>query len=373
MPKPFIAAAVPQIAFGAGCLATIGDAATALAANGTADRIAALLADSGISASVFPEIDGEPTATHLEAAGLAARAFDAGLVIGLGGGSALDTAKVAACLAVGEPDPMHYALAANPLPATALPKILVPTTAGTGSETSSTSVFSDNTGRKVWIWGQKTKADLALLDPELTVTLPPALAAACGLDAFVHAFEAATNCKAHPGATIYSLRALQLIARSLEQAVREPHDLDARGDLLLGSCYAGIAIDNCGTAIAHMISHAMASLAPVNHGFATALAFAATLPWLIEARTLEMDAAARACGLDDATEMPGYIAGLFERTGLARTLPERFATMNPHTLATAMRADEQAPMRLATIRPITDADIDRFAVMILATAARPAA
>ncbi|RZK87136.1 MAG: iron-containing alcohol dehydrogenase, partial [Methylobacterium sp.] len=77
-------------------------------------------------------------------------------------GSALDVAKVAACLAVGEADPMHYALAINPLPVEPLKKILIPTTAGTGSETSSTSVFSDVRGDKVWIWGPETKADLAL-------------------------------------------------------------------------------------------------------------------------------------------------------------------------------------------------------------------
>ncbi len=91
--------------------------------------------------------------------------------------------------------------------------------------------------------------------------------------------------------------ALGLIAGSLEKAVKEPENLEARGEVLLGSCLAGIAIDNCGTAIAHNISHALAALAPVHHGLATALGFELTLPWLVEADTTELDAAARACGL----------------------------------------------------------------------------
>ena len=187
---------------------------------------------------------------------------------------------------------MHYALAAHALPKKPLKKILVPTTAGTGSETSATTIFAGPEGKKLWIWGAETKADLVLLDPALTLTLPASLTAWCGLDAFVHAFEAATNRNAQAGAALYAHAALRLLTEALERAVKNPADIDARGKVLLGSCYAGIAIDNCGTAIAHNISHALAGLAPVHHGLATALGFEATLAWLAEADTAELAAAA---------------------------------------------------------------------------------
>ena len=383
----FTASAVPEIVFGPGSLQEVGARAAALdpskralivadaflVASGTAAALAADLASQGIDAAIYGDIAGEPKASHLQAAGDAARDHRAGLVIGLGGGSALDVAKVAACLAVGVADPMHYALAQNALPAKPLRKILIPTTAGTGSETSSTSVFSDADGLKVWIWGAETKADLALLDPALTVSLPAPLTAACGVDAFVHAFEAATNRKTHRGAQLYAHQAMRLVAGSLARAVAAPEDLGARGDLLLGSCYAGVAIDYCGTAVAHMISHAMASLAPVNHGFATALAFEATLPWLVESPTPEMEAAAKACGLSSAAELPGFISALMSECGMVRRLPPAFAGMDPAALAEAMRAPGQAPMRAATARTVTDADTESFAALLLQTTAERAA
>ena len=383
----FTASAVPEIVFGAGSLQQVGARAAALGssrsalivadtflvASGTAAALAAELASAGIETAIYGDISGEPKASHLKAAGDAARALGAGLVIGLGGGSALDVAKVAACLAVGNADPMYYALAQNALPAKPLRKILIPTTAGTGSETSSTSVFSDAEGRKVWIWGPETKADLALLDPALTVSLPPALTAACGIDAFVHAFEAATNRKTHRGAQLYAHQAMRLIAGSLARAVTAPDDLDARGDLLLGSCYAGVAIDYCGTAVAHMISHAMASLAPVNHGLATALAFEATLPWLVETATPEMQAAAHACSLSSAAELPGFISALMDECGMLRRLPPAFEAISAKALAEAMRAPGQAPMRHATARDVTDADTEIFAAALLQSTPEKAA
>ncbi|BDA86341.1 hypothetical protein Sa4125_38830 [Aureimonas sp. SA4125] len=383
----FTASAVPEIVFGPGSLREVGVRAASLdpskralivadaflVESGVAAALAANLASSGIEAEIYGDIAGEPKASHLQAAGNAARDHGAGLVIGLGGGSALDVAKIAACLAVGIVDPMHYALAQNPLPAVPLRKILIPTTAGTGSETSSTSVFSDAEGRKVWIWGPETKADLALLDPALTVTLPPALTAACGIDAFVHAFEAATNRKTHRGAELYAHQAMRLVAGSLARAVAAPNDLEARGNLLLGSCYAGVAIDYCGTAVAHMISHAMASLAPVNHGFATALAFEATLPWLVETPTAEMEAAAHACGLAEAAELPGFVSALMSECGMVRRLPPVFDRIGTAALAEAMRAPGQAPMRHATARAVTDADTEKFAAALLRLAEEKAA
>jgi alcohol dehydrogenase class IV len=373
----FATSFVPDIRFGEGVHDTIAAAARALgdekvlvvidgflAGNGLGERLAAQFAAEGVSADFFSDFAGEPKLAHVRAATEAARGKD--LVVGIGGGSALDIAKIAACAAAADEDPMHYALAANPLPKKPLKKIMVPTTAGTGSETSATTIFAGPEGKKLWIWGPETKADLVLLDPALTVTLPANLTAWCGLDAFVHAFEAATNRNAHAGAALYAHAALGLLTEALETAVNNPANIDARGKVLLGSCYAGVAIDNCGTAIAHNISHALAGLAPVHHGLATALGFEATLAWLVEADTTDLATAARACGLSDAAMLPGFVSDLMDRCGIARVLPKAFAAFTADDLAREMRAPENQPMRRATIRDISDADIDAFAGAMIA-------
>lgn len=369
---------IPDMRFGSGRFAEIGAAAAAfgdvdralvvmdgfLAASGLANRLLDDLRAHGIIASLYADFAGEPQLSHLQAAMRAARG--AQMVIGVGGGSALDIAKISACCAASGKDPMFYALSANPLPANPLRKILVPTTAGTGAEASATSIFTGPEGKKLWIWGPGTKADLVILDPALTVSLPPHLTAWCGMDAFIHAFEAATNRNTHPGAQLHAHEAMRLVAGSLETAVKSPANLDARGKVLLGAYYAGIATDNCGTAIAHNISHALAGLGTVHHGLATALAFELTLPWLVRAGTAELDATASAIGLPSADALPAFLSDLMDRCDIQRALPAAFDFRSAEDLSGEMRATENRPMRRATVRDLSDEDIDRFAGLIMA-------
>lgn len=369
---------IPEIRFGAGSADQIAATAAAisvkrriaivmdgfLASTGMAENLLAALASSGIEASIYSSFSGEPKLAHVEAATEMARGAD--VVIGIGGGSALDIAKIAACAAASGESPMHYALAANPLPTSPLKKILVPTTAGTGSETSATCIFAGPDGKKLWIWGPETKADLVILDPALTVSLPSALTAWCGLDAFVHAFEASTNRNTHAGGQFYGHKAMELLVANLETAIREPGNIEARGAVLLGSCYAGVAIDNCGTAIAHNISHALAGLGPVHHGLATALGFEQTLSWLVESDTAELSAAARACGLSSTNDLPAFVTGWMDRCGFERKLPVAFAGFSAEDLSREMKAAENQPMRRSTIRDVSDADIDRMASEMMA-------
>lgn len=378
----FTATRLPEMIFGAGSLQQLGERAAGLdergralvvadgflAASGAVDRALDSLAAAGVEAVVFSGFAGEPKARDIAAAVEAAKGAGAGLVIGMGGGSALDISKITAlCAASGQP-PSHYALGAHPLPREPLKKILIPTTSGAGSEANCTAIHSNDQGKKLWIYGQPAKADLAILDPTLTRSLPADLTAWCGMDALVHAFEAATSRGAHRGAQLFSFRALQLIAGALETAIRDPDDLEARGDMMLGAFYAGYAIENCGTAIAHNISHALAGLAPVHHGLATALGFEATLAWLIEADTPDMRAAASACGCASASETPGWFAELMTRAGVERRLPEPFRGFASADLAREMRAEENQPMRRSTARDVTEADIDRIAEQVMALA-----
>ncbi|WP_117195052.1 iron-containing alcohol dehydrogenase [Rhizobium terrae] len=368
---------IPDIRFGAGSFGEVASAAKCfenvrkalvvmdgfLASSGLARTLAGDLAEAGIEPFLYSDFSGEPKLDHVRAATEAARGTD--LVIGVGGGSALDIAKIAACCAASGEDVMRYALAVNPLPKNPLRKIMVPTTAGTGSETSATNIFTGPESRKLWIWGRETKADLVLLDPALTLSLPPHLTAWCGMDAFIHAFEACTNRNAHMGAKLYAHEAMRLVAGSLEAAVKVPGNLDARGRVLLGSCYAGIAIDNCGTAVAHNISHALAGLAPIHHGLATALGFEASLAWLIEANTPDLHAAAKVLKLESVAALPAFVSDLMNRCGIVRALPKGFEPFTAADLAAEMWAPENQPMRRSTIRDIFDADIHALAGKVM--------
>jgi alcohol dehydrogenase class IV len=203
------------------------------------------------------------------------------------------------------------------------------------------------------------KPRLALLDPELTIAVPPFVTASTGLDALVHAIEACTNRNRNDLADLFSHRAIALIAANLGRATEEGTDVAARGALLLGSCLAGLAIDNCGTALAHNISHALAALAPIAHGRATALAMLATMDWVAEGAPEPFAQVALAMG---ATPEPSSAVAAFDR--LVRSCKikislegEGLELNRPEKLAEHMAAPENAPMRKSTRRTVGDDDL----------------
>jgi alcohol dehydrogenase class IV len=375
---------IPEVHFGAGRAraiaadaAAVGDAGkpvavvvdAALVELGVAAPIVATLEDAGAAVAVFSDIAGEPKQKHVEAATEFVRRNDAGLVVCLGGGSAMDVGKVAATVASTGDGPAAFAMDGKALPTRSIPKICVPTTAGTGSELSSANIFTSESGKKVWVWGAETKPDRVILDPELTTTLPPHLTAWTGMDAFAHALESCTNVHRHAANDLYAHRALSLIAGALETAVKEPRNLAARGRMLLGSAYAGIAIDNCSAGMAHNISHALAAVAPVHHGLATALGLEVVLGWQVAADGGAFAAAAEACGAPrEALGLAPWYGDFLTRCGVERRLPGAFRTASAADLAAEMRADETQYMRRSSAREVTDTDIDRFAEAVMALA-----
>ena len=358
---------VPEIRFGAGRLADIVPQVEARAGRGAVVLLVAdpalralgitglaqdLLSKAGCEAHVYDGFTGEPTVKDIDAATELARKHGARAVIGLGGGSALDTAKLVACCAVSGLAASAYALCATPLPKNRLPIIAVPTTAGTGSEVTRVSVYASADKVKVWAWGEELKPDVALLDPELTVAMPPAVTAGTGLDALVHAIEAATNKQANAGNDLYCLKAINLISVNLERAVTHPDDIAARGAMLLASCYGGIGIDNCGTAMAHNISHAVANLAPIPHGRATGLAMLATIGWVAEGNRVGFGRVAEAMGASDAVSA---YERLVRASGIA--VAPGLSGVTPEALAKHMAAPANAPMRKSTLRYPKDEDL----------------
>lgn len=375
----FVLSSIPEILFGQGCLADLAGKAGNLAAGrapvllvadpalkhlGISARASKLLEGAGFETILYDGFKGEPKESDIGAATELARSVNAGLVVGLGGGSALDTAKLAACCAVSGEKASTYALCATPLPAGRLPVIAIPTTAGTGSEVTRVSVFTNDNNEKVWAWGEQLKPNLAILDPELTIDVPPQVTAATGLDALVHAIEACTNKNRNDGIDHYCLKAISLISANLEKAVRDPRNLDARGAMLLGSCYGGIGIDNCGTALAHNISHAVADLAPIPHGRATGLAMLATIAWVAEGNPEAFGRVAQAMGIDDVAE--GY-ERLLRSTGIKVSLADEGHEFGgAERLALHMASPANNPMRLSTVRQASESDLIMLAERFLA-------
>ena len=337
-------------------------------ANGYVDGIVAALAESLTGSArleryVVPPV--EPDATSVDAAADLVRAAPGAIVIGVGGGSALDTAKQAAVVATAAMGVEHYALGANPLPGHRL-MIAIPTTAGTGAEVTRTCIVTDRDGRKVWTWGDELLPDLVVLDPISTVTMPSHVTAATGLDAFVHALEAVSGRRRTALVAASALHALRLAVDHLPTAVTEPSDLESRQAMQEAALLAGLAIDGGGTGIAHSIGHALGTLGHVPHGVAVAIGLAAALDWNVDGAPEAYASAAAALGRP-VCELPDLLGELVAAVGLStaiRRLPE--LEVEPDQLATAMIAEENLPMYRNNCRLADDTERNLLAVRTLA-------
>ena len=193
------------------------------------------------------------------------------MVIGIGGGSAMDVAKAIAVIATNKGAATDY-LGLNKIPKAGLPKIMIPTTAGTGSEVTFTAVFvRKNLKKKEGMNSPYLYPELALLDPELTLTLPPAPTAQTGLDALCHAIESYTSINSSPMSELFSLEAISLIAENLRACVHDGKNIAARERMLLGSLYAGIGLANAGVTAVHSLSYPLGGKYGVGHGLANTM------------------------------------------------------------------------------------------------------
>jgi alcohol dehydrogenase len=335
---------------------------------GLIEEIARMLRKSGVSLTAFDAFQSDPTVAQADAAADIARREKTTIVVCLGGGSALDLGKAVAAIALDTHSAGHYALGANPLPKRGLKKICLPTTSGTGSETTRTAILTRDDHAKVWLWGDEIKADEVVLDPELTMSLPGPLTAATAVDALVHAVEAATNRNSNQAVGLFAHEAIRLVGRHLKRAVEQPRDLAAREALQWAAAYGGVAIDNCGTAIAHSLGHAMGSLRPIHHGRAVGVAMLASLPWNIEGND---SFAACAVDLGGEPSGAGFVAAyetLLRASGMKLSVAEEFAGVSAAELAEQTARPENAAMRASNRRESNDADLLQLAEAILAVA-----
>lgn len=242
---------------------------------------------------------GEPTAAEVDRLAAWLRGRLPRAIVAVGGGSVLDATKLAAAVASGGLPSPAYACGAVPLPPRAAALIAVPTTAGTGSEATSTAIYALATGAKVWAWGDSLRFDAALLDPTVITGLPAPLTAMTGADVVVHAIESLTNRRRDARADAQACTALALGGRYLARSVADGGDLEARAGMLEAAYRAGLAIDRTGCALAHALGHALGTVLKVPHGRAVALALAAILPVNTAAAPDAHAAAATALGLGD--------------------------------------------------------------------------
>jgi alcohol dehydrogenase class IV len=243
----------------------------ALAAWGLKEKIQELLGEKGFKMAVYDKVEPEP---RLELADEGARVAIKGncdAVVGIGGGSAMDVAKAIAVLAANKGKAADY-LGLGKVPGPGLPKIMIPTTAGTGSEVTFTSVFvRKNLKKKEGMNSPYLYPELAVLDPLLTLTLPPHPTATTGLDALCHAIESYTSINASPMSEMISLEAIMLIAENLRTCVHDGKNLEARTNMLLGSLYAGLGLANAGVTAVHSLSYPLGGKYGVPHGLANTL------------------------------------------------------------------------------------------------------
>ncbi|CAB3681832.1 Long-chain-alcohol dehydrogenase 1 [Achromobacter animicus] len=235
------------------------------------------LAASGWQTLVIDDVVADPPEAVVQAAAERARAFDADVVIGFGGGSSMDVAKLVALLCNSD-QPLHAMYGVNQVQGQRLPLIQVPTTAGTGSEVTPISIVTTGATTKSGVVAPQLYADAAFLDAELTVGLPPAATAATGVDAMVHAIEAYTSKRLkNPLSDHLAILALQLLTANLITVCRDGANLQARSNMLLGAMLAGQAFANAPVGGVHALAYPVGGIFHVPHGLSNALVLPAVL------------------------------------------------------------------------------------------------
>ncbi|HEV8553109.1 MAG TPA: iron-containing alcohol dehydrogenase [Casimicrobiaceae bacterium] len=227
-----------------------------------------------LEVAVYSDIWGNPVKSQVENGVAAYRAHRADSIVGVGGGAALDVAKAIALMVVHSGDVLEYAWdhpRVRPIERELPYFVALPTTAGTGSEVGRSSVISDDvTHIKKIIFSPRLLAKAVFADPELTLDLPPSITAATGMDALTHNIESYLSPAYHPLCDGIALEGVRIAARALRRAVREPHNIQARSDMLMASMMGAIAFQKDLGAV-HSCAHALSTVADLHHGLANGI------------------------------------------------------------------------------------------------------
>lgn len=260
------------------------------------------LRSHGCAVTVWEDARGEPSIADFSAALAAAREARADAIVGFGGGSAMDVAKLVAALLDGRQS-IHEAFGVGKLAGRSTYLACLPTTAGTGSEVSPIAILLDESDElKKGVVSPYLVPDAAYVDPLLTLTVPPAITAATGIDAFTHCVEAYVNRFSHPIVDLYAREGIRLISRNLARAVREGKDIEARTSLALGSMYGGLCLGPVNTAAVHALSYPLGGEFHVAHGVSNAVLLAHVLEFNLPAAPRRYAEVALALGVEPAAD-----------------------------------------------------------------------
>lgn len=271
-------------------------------------------AKAGITLTLFKDVEADPADSTVQAAAAQARAAKADYVVGFGGGSSMDVAKLVALLAHPEcKQPLSEMYGVGNVRGERLPLLQVPTTAGTGSEVTPISIVTTGETTKAGVVSPILQPDIALLDAELTTGLPAHVTASTGIDAMVHAIEAYTSAhKKNPVSDMLAKEGLRLLSSNLMTAVNEGHNLEARSNMLLGALYAGQAFANAPVAAVHALAYPLGGHFHIPHGLSNSL----VLPYVMRFNAENADAAAL------YAELAPYIMGADTPEGSAESVTE---------------------------------------------------
>lgn len=309
---------------------------------GHQQRATETLRSSGLEVLLFNEVRSDPTTADVDRGLAAARDSNIDFVIGLGGGSSMDCAKGINFLLTNGgrmEDYMGFGKASRPM----LPMIAVPTTSGTGSEAQSFAIIARESDHMKMACGDpKAACRLAILDPELTLSMPPRVTAATGIDALSHALESHVTNRRNSISTLFSREAWRLLSRAFPKVLENPRDLDARGEMLLGAHWAGTAIENSMLGAAHACANPLSAHLGMTHGVAVGL----MLPHVIRYNAIVADAyysqLVKIAGLPHDPDRPDsfvladHIQSLYERADLFPDLGEVDRSLVPTLAAEAV-------------------------------------
>lgn len=352
-----------QLVFGNGAVAQTGDLLRRrkitrvlvvtdpiLQAAGIAERLLAPLRDARVEADIFPGGEPEPTIDAALAAADQARRTRPEAIIGLGGGSNMDLAKICAVLYTHGGEPQQY-FGFDNVPAPVVPLVCVPTTAGTGSEVSHAAVVTDTANHiKVSTLSNHLRPAVAIVDPELTYSCPPKVTADSGIDALTHAIEAITatdfdRLEVAPGercayegrfplGVCLGEKAIELIGRNLVTAVHEPGNRAARENMALAATLAGLAFSNCGVALVHALEYPIGGVLHCSHGAGNGLLLPYVMRYNLPERKETFRTVARLLGrnvdrLDDDAAANAAIEAV-EQLKREIGIPERLRDIGAH-------------------------------------------
>ncbi|UQZ94251.1 iron-containing alcohol dehydrogenase [Bacillus safensis] len=338
---------------------------------GYADHIKRELAKKGIASEVSTEIKPEPTEENIEDVFHTFLRGEHDAIIGIGGGSVLDAAKILAVLKTND-QPISALVGTNLVKKRGVPTILIPTTSGTGSEVTPNAIVTfPEKELKIGMVSPHLLPDLVVLDPALTLNLPKSITAATGMDAFTHALESYISNKANPFSDMFALESMRLISGSIQEAYHHGDNMKARENMLVGAMYGGMALTSAGTAAVHAMAYPLGGKYKISHGVANSMLLPHVTAFNADHIIDRLEHVARAIGLAGAhtkQELAEHVIRQIEEWTADLHIPQQlkaFGVSKEDVPALAQAASEVKRLMDNNPKPMSVSDIEQVYMKLL--------